>query len=279
MAFFGDVTYCPVRVFRVCFMDIPIRLACDISPALKGGFLGAVRRAVPALATLVAAVFFAHVVRPVSGAYLFGAFAEAGQPKAAPGLHQNEGLSAETGIASWYGSQRDGFQYKRTANMEIMDPDGFTCAHRTLPFGTIVEVLNLANGRAVLLRVNDRGPFVAGRIVDLSMRGAAQIGILGRGLAPVRVREVKNMLTGNHAARALRGGGSAKPEITAMPERPAPSAQSGRGLARVVGLSCGHALPSFPDPVACRPESGEGMLLSRRIRMAGPFGLSLTRGA
>lgn len=86
-----------------------------------------------------------------------------------------------SGIASYY------WQGQRTATGERFNPSGLTAAHRTLPFGTRVRVTNLANGRAVTVRINDRGPFIAGRVIDLS-RGAAQaVGMTGAGLARVNV--------------------------------------------------------------------------------------------
>ena len=73
----------------------------------------------------------------------------------------------EEGVASWYGG-RDGFEGKPTASGEIYDSSLLTAAHRELPLGSIVEVTNLDNGKAVRVRINDRGPFIAGRIIDLS---------------------------------------------------------------------------------------------------------------
>src|SRR5262245_51153953 len=74
------------------------------------------------------------------------------------------GPSEETGLASWYGSAHEG---RRTASGDVFDPSEFTAAHRTLPFGTRLLVTDLESGRAVEVRVNDRGPFVDGRILDL----------------------------------------------------------------------------------------------------------------
>ncbi len=94
----------------------------------------------------------------------------------------------EKGIASWYGP---GFHGKRTANGEVYDMDAMTAAHKTLPFDLVVEVRNLDNGRSIRVRINDRGPFVRGRIIDLSREGAKQIGMLGPGTARVRIRVVE----------------------------------------------------------------------------------------
>ena len=93
----------------------------------------------------------------------------------------------EVGIASWYGVG-DGYGCRMTADGEQMDPHALTAAHKTLPLPSIVEVTNLENGRRVRVRVNDRGPFVAGRIIDLSPAAAEKLGI--RGSAKVRVKYI-----------------------------------------------------------------------------------------
>lgn len=90
----------------------------------------------------------------------------------------------ETGIASWYGP---GFHSKKTANGETYDQTALTAAHRTLPLPSAVRVTNLENGRAVVLRINDRGPFARGRIIDVSQRGAQLLGFIEQGTAKVRV--------------------------------------------------------------------------------------------
>lgn len=92
-----------------------------------------------------------------------------------------------TGIASWYGNA---FHMKPTANGERFDMYAVTAAHPTLPLPSIVEVTNLENGRSLQVRVNDRGPFVDDRLIDLSAEGARQLGFDRKGLAKVRVRYV-----------------------------------------------------------------------------------------
>ncbi|XFA72153.1 septal ring lytic transglycosylase RlpA family protein [Thermosynechococcaceae cyanobacterium Okahandja] len=89
-----------------------------------------------------------------------------------------------TGLASWYGP---GFHGARTANGERFNQDAMTAAHKTLPFGTRVRVTNLHNGRSVIVRINDRGPFTPGREIDLSRGAAAAIGLIGAGVGPVRI--------------------------------------------------------------------------------------------
>ena len=90
----------------------------------------------------------------------------------------------ETGIASWYGP---GFHSKTTANGEIYDQNELTAAHKTLQLPALVRVTNLENGRSIVLKINDRGPYVHGRIIDVSRRGAQLLGFEGKGTAPVRV--------------------------------------------------------------------------------------------
>ncbi|SDP17643.1 septal ring lytic transglycosylase RlpA family protein [Pseudomonas jinjuensis] len=93
----------------------------------------------------------------------------------------------ETGKASYYGKRHAG---KRTASGERYDPGALTAAHRSLPFGTRVRVTNLDNDRSVVVRINDRGPFVRGRIIDISRRAADAIGMVRSGVAPVRVQSL-----------------------------------------------------------------------------------------
>jgi rare lipoprotein A len=101
------------------------------------------------------------------------------------------GLSFERyiqyGNASWYGRK---FHGKKTASGERFNKQSFTGAHKQLPFGTIIRVTNLRNGRDVYVRINDRGPFVSGRIVDISRAAAEAIGFRKRGVAKVRVEVV-----------------------------------------------------------------------------------------
>jgi len=93
---------------------------------------------------------------------------------------------SEEGLASWYGGD-DGFEGKPTASGEIYDSSKLTAAHRDLPLGTVVAVKNLDNGRTVRVRINDRGPFVHGRVIDLSRAAASDLGLIGPGVGPVRI--------------------------------------------------------------------------------------------
>lgn len=106
---------------------------------------------------------------------------------------KDESNYQETGIASWYGEP---FHGRRTANGAIYDMNQLTAAHKTLPMPTDVRVTNLENGRSIVVTVNDRGPFVHGRIIDLSRRSAQLLGIVQKGTAKVRV-EMANPGDGN----------------------------------------------------------------------------------
>jgi rare lipoprotein A len=90
----------------------------------------------------------------------------------------------EEGLASYYG---EGMEGGRTASGEKLDSKALTAAHRTLPFGTCLRVVNMENRRSVEVRVNDRGPFKAGRVVDVSLAAARKLELVGKGLARVRL--------------------------------------------------------------------------------------------
>lgn len=90
----------------------------------------------------------------------------------------------QTGKASYYAKK---FSGRKTASGERLHHDSLTCAHRTYPFGTQLKVTNPANGKTVIVRVTDRGPYVKGRIIDLSVRAAKELGIIAQGIAPVVV--------------------------------------------------------------------------------------------
>lgn len=131
--------------------------------------------------------------------------------------------TTETGVASWYGFPYDG---RRAASGEIYDMQQLTAAHRTLPFQTWIEVTNLLNGKQVDVRINDRGPFAKGRILDLSQAAARDIDMLRAGTARVRLKVI------------------APPRIEPQPvinvtPNPAPAPPV--------------ALDSFPDPLASPP--------------------------
>ncbi len=96
--------------------------------------------------------------------------------------------NVQKGIASWYGSD---FHGKLTSNGEIYNMHALTAAHKTLPFGAYVRVTNLHNGKSIVVRINDRGPFIKGRIIDLSYAAAKKLGMDITGVAPVKIKVLK----------------------------------------------------------------------------------------
>lgn len=99
----------------------------------------------------------------------------------------NQALAQTSGKASYYGNK---FHGRYTSDGSRYHKDSLTCAHRTLPFGTLLKVTNKKNGKEVVVRVTDRGPFVRGRVVDLSMAAAKEIGMVAMGVAPVEVEKI-----------------------------------------------------------------------------------------
>jgi len=97
------------------------------------------------------------------------------------------GMPLEQGLASWYGVP---FHGRRTASGETYDMHQLTAAHRTLPFGTLVRVTNLRNGRKTEVRINDRGPFIEDRVIDLSLGAARALDMVARGVVPVRLEVI-----------------------------------------------------------------------------------------
>jgi rare lipoprotein A len=157
----------------------------------------------------------------------------------------------ETGIASWYGED---FHGGATANGEIYDMNALTAAHRTLPMPSMVRVTNLENGRQLALRVNDRGPFVNNRIIDVSRRAAQLLGFDRQGTARVRV---EIMDAESRQLAALYGGG-AQPTATAgaAPVPPAAAAPTAAVTAETLppppGAAAASAAPAVPA-MAPRP--------------------------
>lgn len=156
------------------------------------------------------------------------------------------------GDASWYGP---GFAGRLTASGEVFDPSELTAAHKTLPFNTRVRVTNLTNGRTVVVRINDRGPFKPGRVIDLSRAAAERIGLVRAGIAPVRLE----LLTGDGATwAAATWAGLAPYAVRSSRHRP------GRLLLLSSELE--------PEPVLVRvvagavpPDAGADLLLSAQL--------------
>lgn len=102
----------------------------------------------------------------------------------------------QTGLASWYGPKFNG---KLTSNQEVYNMHEMTAAHKTLPFHTMVKVINLENGKEAVVRINDRGPFVKDRIIDLSFKAAKTLGVVEKGTARVRIIALNKVNAGNSA--------------------------------------------------------------------------------
>jgi rare lipoprotein A len=100
---------------------------------------------------------------------------------------ENQAAGGTEGTASWYGGK---FQGRRTASGEMFDTRAFTAAHRSLPFGTLVKVTNLDNGKSTVVRITDRGPFVGDRLIDVSQAAAIELDMMKTGVARVRVEVV-----------------------------------------------------------------------------------------
>lgn len=127
-------------------------------------------------------MFFKRLMLTTPILALTSLYAMADTPDAA-----GKSIAVECGIASWYGHGH------RTASGEELDVSAMTAAHKSLPFGTRVLVENLRNGRNVVVRINDRGPFIKGRIVDLSLAAALEVGLTRSGIAPVRLTRLDNV--------------------------------------------------------------------------------------
>ncbi len=128
-----------------------------------------------------------EVVKPADAVVALGT--NTPSPQAVASLEKTESAYAEKGIASWYGSK---FQGNLTANGEVYDKNKFTAAHLTLPFNTLVKVTFLHTGKDVVVRINDRGPHISGRIIDLSAAAAEEIGLRPHGLGKVSIEVVTN---------------------------------------------------------------------------------------
>jgi len=175
------------RAFNIWIEDIQVRFqpVMELERALiHGGLLRKVRSLSRFSAALVTLFFTLHCTKP-----------QALTPSRSQNTSPAAGLPSdgffELGEASWYGGDGDGFEGKPTANGEVFDPNRLTCAHRTLPLGRYVEVENLEYGKKAIFRVNDRGPFIRGRILDVSRQGAKDLGFMGHGVARVKLKAVQ----------------------------------------------------------------------------------------
>lgn len=142
-------------------------------------------------------------------------------PVVAPAAARESGVVLQTGVASWYGAD---FHGRTTANGEIYDMHKLTAAHPELPFHSIVEVENLENGRCVRVRINDRGPFVKDRVIDLSLAAALRLDMAGQGTARVNLRRVHGGAPGNAPSPGGEPGsvaGAPAREVLPAPFEPA----------------------------------------------------------
>ncbi|WP_299394684.1 septal ring lytic transglycosylase RlpA family protein [Pelagibius sp.] len=174
----------------------------------------------------------------------------------------------ETGIASWYGP---GFHGKRTANGEIYDQNAMTAAHRTLPMPSLVQVTNLENGRSIQVRINDRGPFAHGRIIDLSKKGAELLGFVRQGTARVRVQilelESRQLVARAQGLEVPEDAPSAAPvETVAVQELP-PVGSTAPATPRPAPVRTASAEPLRPsDTLALAPVSPEAVVTQQAAR-------------
>ncbi len=174
------------RAFSIWIEDIQVQFqpVIELERALiHGGLLRKVRSLTRFSAALVMLLFTIHCT---------GTRVVPEAPRSASRPRGESGWAgySESGEASWYGSDEDGFAGKPTASGDIFDPERLTCAHRTLPLGSYVEVENLENGKKAVFRVNDRGPFIRGRILDVSRQGARDLGFIAKGVARIELRAI-----------------------------------------------------------------------------------------
>jgi rare lipoprotein A len=169
----------------------------------------------------------------------------------------------EQGIASWYGPD---FHGGRTATGETYDMNGMTGAHPTLPLPAWVRVTNLDNGRSVVVRLNDRGPFAKGRIIDLSRAAAEQLDMIRSGTARVEVRS----LTGTDAMTVAAPAASSAPlPAVLMPVSNEPSPSAAAGAAAVI------AGPAYFAQAGAFTSRANAEALAERLRGAGIAGVSV----
>ncbi|MDE2112334.1 MAG: septal ring lytic transglycosylase RlpA family protein [Alphaproteobacteria bacterium] len=170
----------------------------------------------------------------------------------------------ETGIASWYGP---GFYGHPTADGEIFDADALTAAHRTLPLPVNVRVTDLENGRSLILRVNDRGPFAKSRIIDVSARAAKLLGFYQAGTARVRVTYLARADLPSGAPQPF-GAGTPPAVVNAVPAAPTTGVETGT-LGAVPGVPVAPPTASPPSAAAATPPqqiaSSEGALPTGQV--------------
>jgi rare lipoprotein A len=240
---------------------MPSRVTCAVALVLTLGGCAEIKLG----ATGVKSVQRADTNQPAQGAYKVGdAYQINGvwyQPAEDYGYN-------ETGIASFYGGERSGvnFHGRRTANGEVYDMTTLTAAHQTLPMPSLVRVTNLENGRQITLRVNDRGPFVPGRIIDVSRRGAQLLGFEAQGTARVRVemmaeesRQLKAALLG----RSVEMAAAVPRTVVASDALPPPSGARHGGTVQNAPLPPPSALLPPTAASGAQPPSRSDVGLAR----------------
>jgi rare lipoprotein A len=179
----------------------------------------------------------------------------------------------ETGIASWYGSQ---FHGRKTANGERFDMNAVSAAHRTLPLPSYVSVINLNNGRSLKLRVNDRGPFARGRILDLSRRAAQLLGMEKAGTARVRVTilpDESRALAAQMASQTQLASLGSPITVSSMPK----ASVSSQPLAPPPGSEVAPAPVTAVDTVPVKPAAVERRVMSPELGVVQVQPVSATR--
>ena len=221
--------------------------------------------------------------RPLLAAALLLSLAACGRraaapaPRLEPGSPLAGGEVVQTGEASWYGGD---FHGRRTADGEVYDMHKLTAAHPDLPFHTLLEVENLENGRRVLVRVNDRGPFLKGRIIDLSLKAAQRLGMAESGTARVTLRLLRRGPTA--APAAAQAAAAAAQEALPPAEAPAAAgcfvqagAFSSRENAEELLLTVEEALPGMGFRIIS--EDGLFKVVSPPLEPAGACAEALRR--
>lgn len=150
------------------------------------------------IANLVAVVLLAGCATPRQLVTDPAPSPQAGDTQTLPALFAPKPVSVQHGKASFY------WQPQKTASGERFNPSQLTAAHKTLPMHSVVRVINLKNGKSVIVRINDRGPYVKGRIIDLSKAAAVQVGMVNCGVVPVRVEVLRKIEVLSHPNRKLK---------------------------------------------------------------------------
>ncbi len=252
-----------VRIIALSALVVPMIAAC----ATGGGLGATVKRA--AFTSSEYGVAVSPRVTSNPNPPRGGGRYQIGKPYTVRGktyVPQHDPSYAASGSASWYGSD---FHGRRTANGEIFSANAITAAHPTLPLPSYVRVTNTDNGRSLIVRVNDRGPYVAGRIIDLSHQAAAMLGYVNKGSANVQVQYVGQAPLEGDDTRMLVASYSGPADFDSGPIRVASSgSQSNRSL---VGMTTNFfsGLFSYADTTAVEAEAAIGSAHAAANAMAG----------